>query len=89
MACVFASFPVVVINHPDKNNSRQKGHIWLTIPGYGPLPRKSKEEELETAGHSTPTVKSREQCMSVTQFKIPFLGNGATHNDRVFPHQLA
>lgn len=65
MASALASFPVVVIQYPHKSNLREKGHIWLTIPGYGQLSRKSKEEELETAGHSNPKSKA--------------VGNACTH----------
>lgn len=30
------SFPVVVVKHPDKSSLREKGFIWLTVPGYSP-----------------------------------------------------
>lgn len=63
MASVLASFPVVVIKYPHKSYLREKIHIWLTIPGYGQLPRKSKEEEHETVGHSTPMSGAGGQCV--------------------------
>lgn len=78
--------PTCCQKYPGQSNWWENVFIWLTMPGSSSsLWESQKGRNLEQLLSYICSQEQRAANPCITQFRIPHLGNGATHSRRVFP----